>query len=104
MPEPHELKQIKIALLISGLMLCLAIVPVWPYGYYSLLRLVVCASCAYAAYHVRKDSDHSKHFIPLVLLAFLFNPAVPVILDRILWLGIDLGTAFYFLSIAKKIQ
>lgn len=98
----HELKYIKVALLISGLMLCLAVVPVWPYGYYSLLRLTVCGSCAYAAYFFRKDAARQKHFIPLVFLAIVFNPLSPVYLERIYWLAIDLGAAIYFLSLAKK--
>jgi hypothetical protein len=104
MPDSNELKHIKIALLLSGLMLCLAVVPVWPYGFYLLLRLVVCASCGYAAYFLRQDPVLSVHFIPLVFLAVLFNPILPVHLGSLLWLLIDLGTAVYFLSIAKKIQ
>lgn len=100
----QELKQIKIALLVSGLMLCLAILPVWPYGYYSLLRIVVCASCGYAAYVFRTDPERQKHFIPLIFLVIVFNPVSPVYLERIYWLVIDLAAAFYFLSIAKKIQ
>lgn len=99
-----EFKLIKVALLISGLMLCLAIIPVWPYGYYSLLRLVVCGTCAYTAYFFRKDAARQQHFIPLVLLGIVFNPISPVYFDRVYWLAIDLGGAIYFLSLAKKIQ
>lgn len=99
-----ELKSVKIAFLISGLMLCLAIAPMWPYGYFKILRLAVFATCIYAAYHFRKDSERSGHFIPLVFLALLFNTVASVLLPPGLWLIIDLLTALYFLSLAKKIQ
>lgn len=99
-----ELRLIKVALLISGLMLCLAVLPVWPYGYYSLLRLIVCGTSGYAAYFFLKDAALQKHFIPLVLTAIVFNPFSPVYFERIYWIAIDLGAALYFLSIAKKIQ
>ncbi len=101
MNEP--LKQIKIALLVSGLMLCLALLPVWPYGYYTLLRLVVCATCGYAAYVFRQNASLAKHVLPLIFIALLFNPIVPVRLDFSLWLLIDLGTAICLLTLAKKI-
>lgn len=98
-----ELRHVKIALLISGLLLCLGVVPVWAYGYYAFLRLAVCATCIYTAVNFRKDPARAKHFIPLVFLALLFNPLFPVYLTRLFWLVMDLLTAVYFLSLAKKI-
>ncbi|MFA6600918.1 MAG: DUF6804 family protein [Candidatus Omnitrophota bacterium] len=96
-------KPLKIALLIAGLMLCVAVIPALPYGYYTLLRLAVCCAAGYAAYVFKANATLVGHFIPLILVAILFNPVVPIYLDRLFWLPIDLGVAVYFLVLSKKI-
>lgn len=100
---PNEIKNLKIALLVSGLLLCFAIVPVWPYGYYTFLRLVVCSTTVFGAFILREHETLNKHFIPLVLLVILFNPFYPIYLTQLIWLIIDLAVAVYFLQLAKKI-
>jgi len=97
-----ETKNLKIILLVAGLMLCFAVLPL-PYGYYTIFRLVVCGAAGYAAYMLKKNADHSKHFIPLVIVALLFNPLLPVYLPRLIWLPINLGGAVYFLLLSKKL-
>ncbi len=96
-------KRLKLALLISGLLLCFAVLPVWSYGYYVLVRLIVFGSSVYVAIHFKNDSQKKGHFISLVCLAILFNPVAPVYLTRAIWLFIDLGVAVYFLMLSKKI-
>jgi hypothetical protein len=98
-----EIKNLKIALLISGLLLCFAVVPMWPYGYYIFLRLVVCGTSAFGAVILREHEKLSKHFIPLVVIAILFNPFYPIYLTQLIWLIIDLAMAVYFLQLAKKL-
>ena len=98
------MKQIKIALLVSGLLLCLALLPLWPAVYYTLLRIVVCGTCAYTAFYFKQDPQLAKHFWPLVFLGLMFNPILPIYLDMSLWLLLDLGTAICLLTLAKKIQ
>lgn len=110
----NEAKKIKVALLISGLLLCLAVIPVWPLGYYFLLRWVVCGACAYAAYVFNRGaraaageesySTLAKFVAPLIFLAALFNPILIPPLDGSLWILIYLGTALCLLTMAKKIQ
>jgi len=100
----ETMKQIKIALLVSGLLLCIAVLPFWPSGYYTFLKLVVCGSCGFAAYCFKQDPLLAKFFLPLVFLALLFNPVVPVYLDISLWLLVYLGTAICLLTLAKKIK
>lgn len=67
----------------------------WPYGYYSLLRWVVCAAAVLTAYmgHAWKQSWALWLF---GFIAILFNPIAPIHLSRPLWLPIDLlaGLAF----------
>ncbi len=94
----NETKNLKIAFLITGLLLCLGVIPMWTYGYFIWLRLIVCGVAAYAAVRFKNNSALSGHFIPLVGLAILFNPIVPVPLTRVFWLPIDLFVAVYFLT------
>jgi flagellar biosynthesis component FlhA len=98
-----ESKNLKIALLITGVLLCLAVIPVMPHGYYTLLRLAVCCTAGYVIYKLKNHEQLSRHLIPLAVVAVLFNPLIPVHIDRFFWLPIDLGVAVYFLTLSKKL-
>ena len=99
-----ESKHLKILLLVAALMLCRAVIPTLPYGFYTLLRLVVCGVAAYAAFKLKSNPSLSGNFIPLIITAVLFNPLIPVHLTRLIWLVIDLAGAVYFLTLSKKIN
>jgi len=99
----NETKLLKILLLVAGLMLCLAVLPMWPYGYHILLRLVVCGVALYVGIALKNHASLRSHFIPFMLLAVLFNPLIPIKLIQWLWLPIDLGVAVYFLTLSKKV-
>ena len=88
-----EAKNLKIALLVSALLLCVGVLPGIPYGFYTFLRLVVCGVGVYAAVLLRTHSTLQKHFIPLAILVTLFNPVIPVHLSRTFWMLIDIFTA-----------
>jgi len=98
----NETKSIKIILLVAALMLSFAVLPL-PYGYYTVLRLVVCGAAGYAAYRLKNNADHSKHFIPLVIVAILFNPLIPIFLAKLIWQPIDLAGAVYLFVLSKKL-
>jgi hypothetical protein len=71
----------------------------WPYGYYQLLRFVVCGAGTYIAWL----SYHSKYPWAVWLFAFvaiLFNPLAPVHLSRATWGLLDLFCAGLFLMAA----
>lgn len=72
-------------------MLLFALAPL-PYGYYTLLRIVVTIFFAWSAV-VSHDRHHQV--LPWIfgLLALLFNPIVPVYLSRDIWAPIDVGAA-----------
>ena len=73
--------------IIAAVLLFLALLD-WPYGYYQLLRLVVTGSAgwvAYIAYHAKSQ----WLMIIFIIIALLFNPLIPVHLDRETWAGID---------------
>jgi hypothetical protein len=95
-------KKLKITLLLAALMLCFAVFPSLPYAFYILLKWVVCGAAVYGVLNFKDASRLSGHVWPLAVLAFLFNPLVPVPLTPLVWLILDLGTAVYFLTISKK--
>ena len=72
-------------------MLVLALAPL-PYAYYQILRFVVCGTFAYLAY-MAVQKEHHGHTAIFSVLAVLFNPIVPIHLDRTLWAFIDVGSA-----------
>lgn len=63
-----------------------------PYGYYQLLRLVVCAVTAFGAWLAMHEGSTGWTVI-LAVLALLFNPVIPVYLDRETWALIDVLSA-----------
>ena len=83
-------------------MLLLAVLPL-PYGFYTLLRIVVTASAAFAAYYFFEKGDDSQSGIILALIALLFNPLIPIHLDKAIWMPIDIGTAIYMYLVSKKV-
>ena len=81
--------------IISIAMLLAGIPKFFPYGYYTLLRLVVCGtSCciAYAAFSAEKKSIG----VPSILVAVLFNPMIPIHLDKDMWVVLDIIVAIFF--------
>lgn len=77
------------------------------YGYYTMLRWLVCASCVYFAYNSYENSRGSL-LIYFAAIALLFNPFIKVPLGKDIWhivdiavAGITLLTIFFDL---KKIQ
>lgn len=72
-------------------MLVAAVAPL-PYGYYTLLRIVVTATLAWGAFVAYSDG---RLVLPwaLGLGALLFNPFIPVHLDKEIWMVIDPLTA-----------
>jgi hypothetical protein len=66
----------------------------WPYGYYELLRWVVCAGAVWlAVLDYREGSKATAWVIVLGLVAILFNPIAPVYLSRKAWFFLDLLAA-----------
>lgn len=81
--------------LIPAAMLLLALLQL-PYGYYTLLRLVVCLTAAIIAF--KSWPKQQAWAIAFGLVALLFNPLVIVSFDRETWVPIDVAVATMFLS------
>ena len=69
-----------------------------PYGYYTLLRLIVTVgSVAYCVQFLEKKNMNMVYLFGFI--AILFNPLIPVYLNKETWLIIDLivGGIFFFI-------
>jgi len=91
---------IKPAVIASIVLLVLAIFP-WPYGYYTLLRLIVCLTAALLAWVSHKRQMVQWVWI-MVFSAVVFNPVIVVHFGKELWAVIDLITAIVFGIYLKK--
>ena len=84
--------------LIPTALLILALLP-WPYGYYKLLRLIVCLVSVWLAYgQWRLDNAISGWVVALGATAILYNPLFPIHLTREIWSVLNLITAGLFLG------
>ena len=85
-------KELWIPQTIAGAMLLWALYPENSYGYYVLLRWIVCPCFAFAA--VQAFSRGKTNWVWILgATAVLFNPLFPVHLNRELWALIDLVAA-----------
>lgn len=75
--------------------------PVWPYGYYVLLRLAVTAVAVYAIAIL--GSSRTADSIALAIIALLFNPFFPVHFPKPLWVATDLSVAAFFWWLTKRL-
>lgn len=74
----------------------------WPYGYFVLLRWIVTLAAALTALRAF-ELDRAGWAWSFVALGLLFNPLLPVHLDRDLWKVIDLGAAVALVASLKEI-
>jgi len=88
-----------IVLAIVGAMLWAATLR-WPYGYYSLLRLVVCGSAAFEGCSGLMASKKSVVSWIAIGIALLFNPLIPVYLHKADWVPIDVAVGVCYASLA----
>ena len=72
-------------------MLLLALLPL-PYGYYQLLRLVVCAASLWLAINLGSETRMALA-IAFGFLALLYNPIFPIHFGRSAWSFINVLTA-----------
>lgn len=88
----------------NGLAVAILLVAVldMPYGYYTLVRLVVTVAALLTAWHAVALSRSPMWVGVMCLVAILFNPVVPVYLQRETWFFIDLAVAAALMLYAVK--
>ena len=72
-------------------MLFWALNPDNPYGYYILLRWVLCGVFAYLTFHSLEREKEGLVWV-LGITALIYNPIIPVHLNRELWSIINIVT------------
>ncbi len=87
---------------IVALLLFIGAAPL-PYGYYMLLRLIVCGVFAWASF-ITYERKHET--LPWVygIVAILFNPLLKIHFPKEIWVLIDIATAILLLYTRKVIQ
>jgi len=85
---------IKPPIIASMGLLLLAIFPL-PYGFYTLVRIVVCLSAAFMTWISYKKNMSLWMWIMIVVL-ILFNPLFPIHFLKELWILLDIATCFIF--------
>ena len=66
-----------------------------PYGYYTLLRLVVSISSGISAFDA-KEKDQLGLALAFGFILLLFNPIIPIHLDKGTWIPIDIIVGIFF--------
>ncbi len=93
----------KLILLIPGIFLCIVPFFKFPYGIYTLLRIVVMLSSAFIIYdNYKRTNNVNSTIVIFSIILIVFNPIFPIRLNKELWLPIDLTTAaIYFYHYIK---
>lgn len=77
---------------VMAVLLLIAAIPAMPYAYYTLMRVVVCGISIYQATQFFSESKLGWALF-FAAFAVLFNPIIPVHLDRTTWAFINIGGA-----------
>lgn len=89
------------ALSISIAFLLIAIAPM-PYGYYHILKFVVCFSAIKEAMkYYQIQNNWSNRVLAFTAIALLYNPIVKIPLGKTLWTIINILTIIYFVISIK---
>jgi hypothetical protein len=89
-------KNKNIAVIISVILLFLAMIEGWPYGFFTLLRLVVFGTTAYLTWLAYRIEKQTWSWI-FGFIALVFNPFIPLHLGRDLWAVVDLLVAVFLI-------
>lgn len=91
----------KIIKLIAVILMLLVIYNL-PYGYYEFLRIVITGISGYLAFKYF-DKKIIGWSVTMTGIAILFNPVLPIHLDKSIWVFINIILAIVFIiSIYKK--
>ena len=85
--------------IISAILLLLGILSL-PYGYYQLLRILITISAGMCTFESFNKNNQPMMYL-FLLITILFNPLLPIHLNKSIWIIIDLITALFFLISIK---
>lgn len=80
---------------ISAILLLIAMIPIWPYFVYQLLKLVVFGTAVHSIYLYHKEKN-TKWVTIMVIIAIIFNPINALYFGHFFWSIIDFIVAALF--------
>lgn len=94
-------KKKKLSAGISALFLFIALFDGLPYGYFTMLRFIICFNSGYLAL-LSYNNNKEIWSYGFGVIAVLFNPIIPIHLTRGIWITIDsIVGVFMIISIFK---
>ncbi len=91
--RPHLIPSLMSSLILLGALAD------WPYGYYQLLRFIVCGTGAFVAFTAYQEQKMCYAWM-FGFISLLFNPLIPLHLSKELWQPIDVICAILFIVVA----
>jgi len=97
----------KLIFLIPAIFLCVVPFFKFPYGIYTLLRIVITLSSAFIIYdNYKRTNNVNPTIVIFFTILIIFNPMFPIRLSKEIWLPIDLITAaiyfYHYIKIRKQ--
>ena len=86
---------------IAAIALLIAVIPIWPYVFYQILKLVVFGAAAFSIYLYHKEKD-KKWMMIMIAIAIIFNPINALYFGHFFWSIIDLIVAVLFFNSPKN--
>lgn len=86
---------------ISMIALLIAVIPIWPYVFYQLLKLIICGASVFSAYLYHKEKNKNWMW-KMIVIAVIFNPINILYFGAFFWSIIDLIVAWLFFKSPKK--
>ena len=91
--------------MLAILLLLIAILFKLPYGYYTILRIVICAYFVYLVYQsYAKNRKLSLLCLLSALIAIIYNPIIKIVFSKEIWTWINVFTLVILFIIGIKIQ
>lgn len=81
-------------------LLVVAVIPVWPYFFYQLLKFFIFGAAVFSAYLFSLEKN-KKWMWTMIIIAIIFNPVNPLYFGSFLWSVVDIIVAFLFLKSLK---
>ena len=96
-------KSKNILLSIAIIIMALAILGGWPYGFYTFLRITIFSISIYIAITLIKSNLIGLAWV-YGFIGLLFNPLIPFHLGRSIWLIVDFSALIFFVYSIFKIN
>lgn len=85
-----------------GFLSFVAICQPYEYGFYQVLRWLVCSFSAWTSVKIYQKTPKSFWLMAFVALAVIFNPVLPLKFEDEVWIPIDIVTALIFIAYSIK--